>query len=163
MNKNINWGGARKGAGRPREENTKKTIVVRVAEELLPAIKILKKQHKAGKAVEHLLNVTNNQDSACQFTTEKLDGELKLFKKTNLNLVLQRDAEHSNVIKLQTKANGLQAQNNALKAQLKSLQHKEHDCMVLKKDGSRCSRTAKTKINWQGIEINVCLQHSKNT
>lgn len=162
MNKNPNWGGSRIGAGRPKEVNTKKTIVVRVAEELLPVIKTLNKQHKAGVAVEPLLNVTYNQDATLQPTAKELESELEQFKKTNLDLVLQRDAEHSKVIKLQTKANGLQAKNDDLKSQLIALQHKEYDCMALKKDGSRCTRPAKTKVAWHGVEINVCLQHSKN-
>ena len=162
MNKNVNWGGSRIGAGRPKEENTKKSVVVRIAEELLPVIKALNKQHKAGKAIEHLLTVTDNQDTDFQSTVKELERELEQFKKTNLELVLQKDAEHSKAIKLQTKANSLQSKNNNLKAQLEALQHKEYDCMVLKKDGSRCNRLAKTKVAWQGVEISVCLQHSKN-
>ena len=161
MNKNPNWGGAREGAGRPKEENIKKSVVVRVAEELLPVIKALNKQHKAGQGGEPLLNVTAIQDSALQSPPKNLESELAQFKKTNLELVLQKDAEHSKAIKLETKVRGLQSSNKELKSQLKTLEHKEHDCMVLKKDGGRCSRPAKIKLKWQGVEINACLQHSK--
>ena len=92
---------------------------------------------------------------------QKLESELAQYKKTNLELVLQKDAEHSEAIKLQIKVRGLQSKHNDLKIQLETLRHKEHDCMVLKKDGNRCSRPAKTKVKWHGVEINACLQHSK--
>ncbi|NOR70849.1 MAG: hypothetical protein GQ532_14345 [Methylomarinum sp.] len=152
-----NWGGKRKGSGRKKGESSKKTVVIRVDESLLPFIKILKERLKAGQEIESLLNVTNNQDVALQAKTK----ELEKFKEVNLDLVLQKDAEHSKVIALQTKIRGLQSKNNDLKAHSETLEHKEHDCMVLKKDGSRCTRPAKIKINWHGVEIKACLQHGK--
>lgn len=93
---------------------------------------------------------------------ESLNTELEQFKKTNLDLVLQKDEVNLKAIKLQGKVNSLQSDSKTLKAQLEALQHKEHDCVVLKKDGVRCSKSAKVKINWKGVEINACLQHSKN-
>jgi glutamyl/glutaminyl-tRNA synthetase len=174
MNKNPNWGGSRIGAGRPKEENTKKSVIVRVAEELLPVIKTLKEQLRAGQTVESLLNVTDNQDVDLQSEiqvlndlvkfqnnkiyelnkqplaeknneliirnndfivkyneeharAESLKGELEQFKKTNLELMLQKDAEHSKAIKLQTKVRSLHSSNEELKSQLEELAHKEHD------------------------------------
>ena len=157
MTAKPNWGGKRKGSGRKKGENSKKTVVIRVDESLLPFIKILKERLKAGQENESPLNVTNNQDVDLQTKTK----ELEKLKEVNLDLVLQKDAEHSKVITLQTKVRGLQSKNNDFKAQFEALEHKEHDCMALKKDGSRCTRPAKTKINWHGVEINACLQHSK--
>ena len=154
-----NWGGTRKGAGRKKKQNSIKSVVVRVDETLLTIINELKERLKAGQEIESLLNVTNNQDVDLQAKTK----ELKKLKEVNLDLVLQKDTEHFKVITLQTKARGLQSKNNDLKAQLEAVQHKEYDCMALKKDGGRCTRPAKTKVKWHGLEIKVCLQHSKIT
>ncbi|MCK5354768.1 MAG: hypothetical protein KAJ63_06585 [Methyloprofundus sp.] len=208
MNKNTKWGGSRSGAGRPKEESTKKTIVVRVAEDLLPTINILKAKHKTGETVEHLLNITDNQEVTLQAElqvlndlvefqnnkiyelnkqplakkndellirnndfivkynkeharAESLKAELERFKKTNLELVLQKDAEHLKAVKFETKTKVLRSDITGLEKSINTLLDKKYNCMALKKDGNRCTRPAKTKINWHGVEINACLQHSK--
>jgi hypothetical protein len=196
-----NWGGVRKGAGRKKEENTKKTAVIRVDESLLPFIKILKDRHKAGQAVEISTDVTNNQDNDLQakikeltelveFQNKKIyelndkplaqknDELIKInnafivkynkeheradrLKKRNLDLVQQRDEANLKAVKLESKVSLLNADRKSLENSLKDYYAEKYTCMALKKDGSCCTRQAKTKINWHGVIINTCLQHNK--
>jgi len=76
--------------------------------------------------------------------------------------VLQRDAANLKVVSFQSNVNFLKADIKGLERSINALHEKEYNCMALKKDSSRCTRPARTKINWQGVEIKVCLQHSKN-
>ena len=149
--KSKNWGGKRQNAGRKKSDKPKNTIVIRIDELLLPAIKLLKERQQSGEAIESLLDVTDNQDSI---------NELEQFKKANLELVLQKDSEHSKLIKLQAKVNLLESTNSDLKAQLEALKHQTYDCQALKKDGTRCTRPAKVKTSWHGVQINTCVQHA---
>ena len=93
MGKQSKWGGSREGAGRPIAKATKKTVVVRVDDSLLPVIKILKQRHKDGQEIETLIPVTENQDD--------LQAQLEQYKQANLDLVLQKDNEHQRAVYLE--------------------------------------------------------------
>ena len=78
-----------------------------------------------------------------------------------LKLVQKYDREHLKAVRLEGQNKSLQSTVRSLKAQVRKLESKEHDCQVLTQSGRRCSRPARVKAQWNGIEINVCLQHNK--
>jgi len=195
MTNTKGWGGVRANSGRKKSANTKKTVVIRVDENLLPVIKVIKENYQAGQGINSLISVTNNQDKAViqspsnqtidllqenkaftnrinELTINRNEEHIKAtgfknqldkLQKVNLDLVLQRDTANLQVISLQSKVNSLKAYIQGLEQSINAFHAKEYNCMALKKDNSRCTRPAKTKINWQGVEIKVCLQHSKMT
>ena len=71
------------------------------------------------------------------------------------------DDEHRKVISLQSSNNSLRHNLKQLKSKLESLEHRTYDCQYITSKGTRCERKGNLKVNWQGIEIRVCLQHSK--
>lgn len=146
------WGGKRQGAGRKKSENSKKTMVVRVDENLLHIIKIIKEKYKSGCEIDNLFNVTKNQ--------ELLQVQLKEQSDRNLEVVLQIDKEHLQSVKLKSEVMSLKSTVRSHNKELEALKHKIYDCQALKKDGNRCTRPAKVKTIWQGVEINTCIQHS---
>ena len=75
--------------------------------------------------------------------------------------VLKYDTEHQKLVELEGKLRNAKHEPTQLKAGISRLTHLEHDCQCLKANGDRCSRPAKVKANWHGIEINVCNQHQK--
>ena len=75
--------------------------------------------------------------------------------------VLKYDTEHQKLVELEGKLRNAKHEPTQLKAEISRLTHLEHDCQCLKANGDRCSRPAKVKANWHGIEINVCNQHQK--
>ncbi len=152
--KKSNWGGKRQNAGRKKSEITKKTVVVRVDEELITVIAELKEKYKSGCNIDDLIKVTNTQD--------ELEALLTKQSNRNLELVLQRDKEHLQAVKLKGQVLSLKNTIKSQKEELEAMHHKIYDCQALKKDGGRCTRPAKLKTNWQGVEINVCIQHSKS-
>ena len=187
------WGGVRANSGRKKSADTKKSVVIRVDEDLVPIIKIIKENYQAGQGIDDLIPVINNQKEAvinsspyqtidllqenkelkrkinqltinCNEEHIKATGsknQLDKLQKVNLDLVLQRDTANLKVVSLQSKVNFLKANIKGLERSITSLHDKEYNCMALKKDNSRCTRSAKTQITWQGVEIRVCLQHSK--
>ena len=157
------WGGKRQNAGRKKSAISKKTVVVRVDEKLLPIIKTVKDKYQAGQPVESLLSVTGNQDellskieqikkleSYVEYQNNSIyklnDKPLKKENNTlqeqiekqsnrNLELVLQRDSEHLQAVKLKGKVLSLKSTIKSQKAEIEAIKHKIYDCQVLKKDG----------------------------
>ena len=82
-------------------------------------------------------------------------------EKAGIKLVQKYDSEHLKVIKLESISNGLASDKKAMKAEIEAMKHKEYDCQSLTGAGVRCTKPAKLKVKWHGVEINVCLQHSK--
>ena len=126
---------------------------VKINDAILPFVKELK---------GNLKNKTLTPD-ILQSLFDALNG-----KESNQDIDLQAENKELNaLVRFQNQKlyelndKPLAEENKLLKAQIAQLQHKEHDCQVLTKPGDRCTRPAKLKANWNGIEINVCLQHSK--
>lgn len=71
------------------------------------------------------------------------------------------DDDHRKVISLQSSNNLLRHDLQQLKNELESLKNKTYSCQCIISKGTRCERKGNLKVNWQGIEIRVCLQHSK--
>ena len=109
------------------------------------------------KKNDELIRRNNDFIVKCGKEHEKAEKLLKL----NLDLVLQRDKATLEGRKLQTKVNTLKADIKGLEKSITAYHDAKYTCMALKKDGSPCTRQAKTKINWHGVKINTCLQHSK--
>ena len=105
--------------------------------------------------------ITRNNDFIVKFNTEHERAEK--LKNLNLNLVLQRDEANLKARNLEIKADSLNADRKCLESIISDSLNEKYTCMALKKDGSRCTRQAKTKINWHGVEINTCLQHNKGS
>jgi len=193
MTNTKGWGGVRANSGRKKSANTKKTVVIRIDEGLVPVIKVIKENYQAGQGIDTLLPVTNNQEETLtpqsphqiidllqenkqlkkqnsQLTIKRNEEHINAIEfknqqdnlqKVNLDLVLQRDTEHGKVIELEGKVRSLKADLKTKDTQIEQLQQLEHNCQMLTKSGNRCSKPAKLKTAWQGIEINVCPQHSK--
>jgi len=62
MTNTKGWGGVRANSGRKKSANTKKTVVIRIDEGLVPVIKVIKENYQAGQGIDTLLPVTNNQE-----------------------------------------------------------------------------------------------------
>jgi len=171
MAKKLVWGGKRSGAGRKKSEQPQKTVVVRVDEALLPVIKEIKSQYKAGCSIDNLINVTNNQSTeqqadpilieGLQEKIRALEATLASQQETNLNLVYERDREHLEAMQAQGNITALKARNQALMRDYDELLHREHNCMAIKANGTRCTRTATLDQHKDGIVIRVCVQHAK--
>jgi len=110
------------------------------------------------KRINSQLTIKRNEEhiNAIEFKNQQDN-----LQKVNLDLVLQRDTEHGKVIELEGKVRSLKADLKTKDTQIEQLQQLEHNCQMLTKSGNRCSKPAKLKTAWQGIEINVCPQHSK--
>ena len=143
-------GGKRSGSGRKKSDTTKETVVIRVDASLVPIVKTLKDQLREGKPLDTLIGVTSNQD------------ELDQLKARNMELLLHRDKEHLKARSLQSKVNSIQADCRALQRDYEALTVKEHSCQALTKDGLRCSKPARAKVKWHGVELRVCLQHQNS-
>lgn len=193
MTNTKGWGGVRANSGRKKSTSPKKTVVIRIDENLLPIIKEIKQKYQQGQGIESLLPVTNNQEETLttqpshqiidllqenkqlkkqnnQLSIKRNEEHIKAtefknqqdnLQKVNLDLVLQRDTEHGKVIELEGKCRSLKADLKTKDTGLERLKHLEHNCQMLTNAGNRCTKPAKLKLLWQGVEINVCLQHSK--
>jgi len=179
------WGGKREGAGRKQAQETNKSRVVRVDEELIPLINDLKDQYKKGCELNNLTIVTNNQDVKQQTTlyndpasvsivtdlqekilrleAEKQIVEAKLIEREaiGLKLVKERDKEHLKAVHAESKVESLKSSYRVLKSTHDELLHREYDCMAITGSGVRCSKPAKLDVNQNGLMIRVCLQHKK--
>ena len=71
------------------------------------------------------------------------------------------DDERRKAVSLQTSNNSLRYELKQLKSKLESLEHQTYGCQCITSKGTLCERKGILKVNWQGIEIRVCLQHSK--
>lgn len=177
-----NWGGKREGAGRKQAQETNKSRVVRVDEELIPLINDLKDQYKKGCELNNLTIVTNNQDvkqttlyndpasvsivtdlqeKILRLEAEKQIVEAKLIERegVSLKLVQERDKEHLKAVHAESKVESLKSSYRMLKSTHNELLHREHDCMAITGSGARCSKPAKLDMNQNGLIIRVCLQH----
>jgi len=177
-----NWGGKREGAGRKQAQETNKSRVVRVDEELIPLINDLKDQYKKGCELNNLTIVTNNQDvkqttlyndrasvsivmelqeKILRLEAEKQIIEDKLIERESisLNLVQKRDKEHLKAVHAESKLESLKSSYRLLKNTHDELLHREYDCMAITGNGERCSKPAKLDMNQNGLMIRVCLQH----
>lgn len=83
------------------------------------------------------------------------------LKEVNIKLVLERDKAHLRAVNLETKVRSLKATIKRLKTDYDVLLHQEYDCMAIKADGKRCRKKAVIDAMQNGINIHVCLQHSK--
>ena len=180
-----NWGGKRKGAGRKQAQETNKSRVVRVDEELIPLINDLKDQYKKGCELNNLNIVTNNQDVKQQTTlyndpasvsivtdlqekilhleAKKQIVEAKLIEREGigLKLVKERDKEHLKAVYADSKVENLKSSYRMLKINYDEVLHQNHDCMAITGSGERCSKPAKLDVDQNGLMIRVCLQHKK--
>lgn len=179
MTKTLVWGGKRPGAGRKKVEQQQKTVVVRVAEALVPVINAIKLKYKVGCSVENLIKVTENQNTEQQADSvsliEGLQEKIRVLeaknsilettlasqRETNLNLVYERDREHFEAVQAQNSLKTLKLRNQFLKRDYDELLHREHSCMAIKADGTRCTRQATLDHHKDGVVIRVCVQHAK--
>ena len=148
--KKSNWGGKRKNSGRKKEKIATNTVVIRINKNLLPIVQHIKERSKRGESVENLIQVTNNQD------------ELKNLQSVSLKLVIARDKEHVKCVELEGKNRVLKSEKQTLKQEITLLKNKIFDCQFLTQNGIRCTRKAKITVNFQGVEIHSCYQHSKS-
>ena len=89
-----------------------------------------------------------------KIVTPVTENERSLLKK-------QYNDEHSKAIKLDGKVRTLESNFRFLKRDYDELLHREYDCMAIKGNSERCSKKAVVDIIQNGINIHVCLQHSK--
>jgi len=142
------------------EENKKlvkknNLLTIKANKEHLQFKELESKQTKHNKQLEGL-----NQ-TIYELNDKPLKEELDQYKDTNFKLALERDTEHDKVIKLESIVNSLSGDKVAMRATIVAMENAEHNCQALTKKGVRCSNPAKEKKEWHGVEINVCLQHSK--
>jgi len=90
------------------------------------------------------------------------DSKLAKQKEVSLNLAQECDKEHLNVVRIESKLNGLKSSYRLLKHDYDALLHREHDCMAIKGDGQRCTKKSTNDILQNGILIHVCVQHAKS-
>jgi hypothetical protein len=142
-------GGKRLNAGRPTlPDNLKKrTAVIRVDIELLPAIEELKNNT--------LISVTENQ---------MVKTELERFKQRNQELVMKYDAEHLQVVSLTSKLEMVKREPTQLRYEIKELERKlnkqkHRQCQCLTASGSQCERKAMNECKLNGFVIYLCEQH----
>jgi len=154
---------------------------VKINDAILPLVKELKGNLRnktlTPAIIQSLFDVMNggesNNDIDLNGQIEKLKSLVNIqnqkiyelndkpLTKKNLELVLKYDAEHLKAVKLESLVDRLSSDKVAMRKEIEALKHKEHDCQALTKSGDRCSKPAKLKAEWHGVEINVCLQHSK--
>jgi len=82
------------------------------------------------------------------------ENERSLLKK-------QYNEERYKVMKLDGKVRTLESNIRCLKRDYDVLFHREYDCMAIKGNGEQCTKKAVIDAIWNGINIHVCLQHSK--
>jgi hypothetical protein len=139
-------GGKRDNSGR-KSTHGGQTKIIRVNVELIPAIEKL----QTGQF--DFVTESNKAE------LESLKAELDQYKAANLKLVEERDKQYQRAVALDNQIVGLKKQPDQLRAEITRLKYLEHNCQALKANGDRCNRTAKGKVNFHGVLINVCLQH----
>ncbi len=133
-------------------ENKRKPpqATVKINSIILPFVIQLKGSLKKGSLspdiLQNLFNVLNGKSIA---------------NNASLKQVQKYDDEHRKAVSLESETRLLKSEIRSLEARYEQLKHKEHDCQVLIKTGARCTKPAKLKASWQGIELNVCTQHFK--
>lgn len=142
-------GGKRDNAGR-KSTHGGQTKTIRVNVELIPAIEKLQTGWFDFVTESNIAEI------------ESLKAELDQYKATNLRLVEDRDKQYNKAVALENQMFDLKRQPDQLRAEITRLNHLEHDCQALKANGERCNRTAKGKVNFHGVLIDVCLQHQKS-
>ena len=80
---------------------------------------------------------------------------------TSFKLGIERDQERLKATRLQSKLNQVKSNYRDLKKELIRLKDQDRNCQALTASGSRCTRPAKLKTDWYGVEIDVCLEHAK--
>lgn len=73
----------------------------------------------------------------------------------------QYDDEHSKAIQLEGKVRNMESTISKLKNDYDILFRREYNCMAIKGNGERCSKRGMVDLIQEGINIHVCLQHSK--
>lgn len=144
---NNQHGGKRIGAGR--KANGKKTVVLRIDAELLPAIEHIK-QH----GFDYYYN---NQETINQLQSEKA----KLLE-VNALRVQERDAARMEVFKLKSEVSRLEsfkAERKELKNQLSKQKQVTCQCMTAK--SIQCTKQATHELKRHGFIVWVCEQHYK--
>jgi vacuolar-type H+-ATPase subunit I/STV1 len=176
----------------PTEQHKAPQATVKINEVILPLVKLLKSNLKKGSltnaVIEDLTVLASNKklpfkqttvldDKALIEQTEvverltadnlMLKAQYEQLKKASLDdrlekQILKYDAEHLKVISLINELNKAKRELETLKKEIHRLNNLEHNCQCLTKNGNRCTRPAKDKAKWKGVELNVCLQHKKN-
>ncbi len=106
----------------------------------------LKKGSLSPDILQNLFNVLNGKNIA---------------NNANFKFVQKYDDEHRKAVSIESENRLLKSNIKSLEARYEQLEHKDHDCQALIKTGARCTKPAKFKASWQGIELNVCTQHFK--
>jgi len=154
---------------------------------ILPFVQELKGNLKKGmvsdKTLSGLFSVLNGTEQQCSIFNDPsvvsiieelqekiigldaknliLENKLARQQEMGLKLVQERDKEHLKSVHTESKINSLRSSYRLLKNDHEALLHREHNCMVIKRNGERCSKTAKLDVHQKGIMIHVCLQHAK--
>ncbi len=146
---------------------------------ILPFVKELKGNLKKGLVTEKTLEqlffvlqgaVFNVADdigelkhrvSVLETENRVLKDQLDEQKKRSLQIVLERDVEHQEAMKIEGRYCALELQYRNLKDRCDALLHQEHDCMAITADRKRCSKKAVIDITREGLVFHVCLQHGK--
>jgi len=108
--------------------------------------------------------VSELQDKIRLLEAEKQIIEAKLSdrKEFNLTTIQERDRERLQVIYEKSKLESLKSSYRILKINYDELENKTYDCMAIKANGVRCTKSSKIDFEQNGIMIRVCLQHAKS-
>ena len=124
------------------------------------AVSIVEGLQNKIRKLESELRIKDNQIGSLRKTLkEKIiapftENERSILKK-------QYNEEHSKALKLEGKVRTLESNLRYLKRDYDDLLHREYDCMAIKGNGDRCTKKSVVDVIQNGINIHVCLQHSK--
>ena len=143
---------------KPLPEGKKKPpqATVKINDFILPFVRQLKGNLKKGQVTTETI-----KSLFAVLKGKKLTVDNQPLKEANIKLVLERDKEHLRAVKLGTKVRSLEATIKRLKIDHDALLHQEYNCMAIKANGKRCTKKAVVDAILNGINIHVCLQHSK--
>jgi len=138
----------------PADKRKPPQTTVKINDAILPFVKELKGNLKNKTLTPDILqsffDVLNSKESNQDIDLQAENKELNALVRF----------QNQKIYELNDKP--LAKENKQLRAQIEQLENKEHACQALTKSGSQCTKPAKLKAKWHGVEINVCLQHSKN-
>lgn len=125
-------------------------------------------------ADEDLFSLSDSNDIAIkglESEVQRLKDELVKLHRHNAfkpletteraELIEKYQTERGKVIRLEGQDRSNKSSIRSLKSKIDRIEHLEHDCQAIKANGERCSRPAVTTVDWSGIEIHTCSQHSK--
>lgn len=121
------------------------------------------KQTSAFKDLGSLSTAQSLQNKIHQLEDEKriIENKLTAQKERSLVLVTERDKKHLISVQTEGRLNSLKSSYRMLKSDYDALLHREYDCMAIKGNGDRCTKKAVVDAIQNGINIHVCVQHSK--